>query len=1119
MNIFLAVVEDREDPLHLGRCRIRIFGKHTDDKSMLPTSDLPWAMPMQSITSAASSGVGMAPVGIANGTWVVGFYLDGEDEQQAMMIGTVGSSAAAAIPTSIPSKSTSTAPATVPPPVLTATDGSVVKDGSGSPIRTESIPQPTGWVLGQTSKKYESGGKGPGVINAYAKSGDLGGASYGVYQFASYLPPLLPSGKARPSPKNSALLKYCSASKFAASFAGLDPATPAFDAAWKDCATKFTKEFEDDQHQYIADNFYKVTLGRLKQAGLDLTPFGAGVQDLIWSTSVQMGPGHTKVFLTPLKGMTNLDDLTIINTVCDYKIANVDNLFVRSSQNIKEGVRKRYISEKADLLALAGGYKADVKKPITPEAKVVVVKEKDATLEAPPKSESMPYSPADDKTNSASITSTSTGYSDPDAQYPRKTYSKHSDINKMASGKIDGTAAEAKTNRRAIGMALPDGRSFDQPMNTFHAKYPFNKVYESESGHVVEVDDTPGAERINIWHKSGTFMEIDSVGNMVRRSSASLYEIVDRNGYLYVQGQCNISVGGTCNLMVSADANIEVTGDANITVGNDVTLEAAGRLSMSAGEAIDLRSPKIYIEADEELHLTSGTKMNAQAPLINIKGDDQIKVQTNLLDVKVDGAMHLQPKSLDVHVDGNMVVNTGGKSDFKAAGDITLDAAAKLSLRAAGDVRMDGTSFDWNSGGSSTGGTAIDAAETEDAAYGEAGLIEERKPYEEKIITELAPNTRFDSLAIQCETPEECTVGSAAVEKKLIEQGVVTESEIKKIPAFSAPADTSSVLTVPKISVPGDILSALTSPKIAKLATGALDRVAKSKLSGPELAIVQKLLHSGLDTKKLSSTGLTKFSGSNSISTNGAGINIKVGGISINSSTSIPGLTTQLLKKVRNMKLSPAEANILNAVDLVNIRNMDLSSPAGVMKTLKGMTADLMKFGIHNPEFNKIAGIVKKLPNIPSTYRFTPNFAVKDLTHGATVTSDRIQAQCGLSESEIAANLFGLAHSVLEPIKKAYPNMQVMSAFRRVPDPNTKGPHYTGTAADIRLVGATRDEMFAFAQAVRGMVPFDQLGLQSTSYNESDWVHISFNSEGENRGEVYTVHNHKKIGDGLIKLI
>ena len=57
-----GVVEDRIDPLMLGRCRVRILGYHTDDKNEIPTGDLPWATPMQPTTSAAMSGIGTTPV-------------------------------------------------------------------------------------------------------------------------------------------------------------------------------------------------------------------------------------------------------------------------------------------------------------------------------------------------------------------------------------------------------------------------------------------------------------------------------------------------------------------------------------------------------------------------------------------------------------------------------------------------------------------------------------------------------------------------------------------------------------------------------------------------------------------------------------------------------------------------------------------------------------------------------------------------------------------------------------------------------------------------------------------------------------------------------------------------
>lgn len=84
-----GVVEDRKDPLFLGRCRVRILGWHTENKTQLPTSDLPWAFPLMPITSASQTGVGQAPVGPVEGTWVMGFYRDGELAQEPVMVGTL----------------------------------------------------------------------------------------------------------------------------------------------------------------------------------------------------------------------------------------------------------------------------------------------------------------------------------------------------------------------------------------------------------------------------------------------------------------------------------------------------------------------------------------------------------------------------------------------------------------------------------------------------------------------------------------------------------------------------------------------------------------------------------------------------------------------------------------------------------------------------------------------------------------------------------------------------------------------------------------------------------------------------------------------------------------------
>lgn len=88
---WFGVVEDRDDPLRLGRCRVRIIGYHTEDTETLPTEDLPWALPVMPANSAGTSGVGWSPTGAVEGSWVVGFFADGEGGQHPMFFGTVGS--------------------------------------------------------------------------------------------------------------------------------------------------------------------------------------------------------------------------------------------------------------------------------------------------------------------------------------------------------------------------------------------------------------------------------------------------------------------------------------------------------------------------------------------------------------------------------------------------------------------------------------------------------------------------------------------------------------------------------------------------------------------------------------------------------------------------------------------------------------------------------------------------------------------------------------------------------------------------------------------------------------------------------------------------------------------
>lgn len=86
---WIGVVENRHDPAKLGRCQVRIFGYHTDNVAELPSEDLPWAMIMTPATSAGISGVGTSPTGLVEGSWVLGFFLDGRRAQEPLIMGSL----------------------------------------------------------------------------------------------------------------------------------------------------------------------------------------------------------------------------------------------------------------------------------------------------------------------------------------------------------------------------------------------------------------------------------------------------------------------------------------------------------------------------------------------------------------------------------------------------------------------------------------------------------------------------------------------------------------------------------------------------------------------------------------------------------------------------------------------------------------------------------------------------------------------------------------------------------------------------------------------------------------------------------------------------------------------
>jgi hypothetical protein len=389
---WVGVVEDRKDPEKLGRCKVRIFGYHTDNIELLPREDLPWAIPMQPITSAGTSGVGSTPLGPVEGSWVFGWFLDNEENQQPIMMGTLAG-------------------------------------------RNEKNP--------------------------------------------------------------------------------------------------------------IADK--KATQNQLAVNNLLTTSSGSVVTDSS-GNAIQIGSATTESNYS--------QDASILNN------------------------------------------------PKNPNAN--------------------PAGPLNDPN-----TTNNKAFADPNGIYPKLEYSDKPDTNKLATEDRTHKYFKAKsTNRKTdIKQALTSG-TWSEPESAYNALYPYNHVIETEAGHVIELDSSPNAERIHIYHKSGSYIEVDVNGSSVKKTIGDSYELTDRNGYVYVKGAYNLTVGGTTKILVQNNADIEVDGDASILTHRSALVQAAQTVQVVAEDIKISGKSSIQLTSDGPVNIQgSSITLNAKAGAIAGKASKEVAFQ------------------------------------------------------------------------------------------------------------------------------------------------------------------------------------------------------------------------------------------------------------------------------------------------------------------------------------------------------------------------------------------------------------------------------------------------------------------------------------------------------------
>jgi hypothetical protein len=129
-----------------------------------------------------------------------------------------------------------------------------------------------------------------------------------------------------------------------------------------------------------------------------------------------------------------------------------------------------------------------------------------------------------------------------------------------------------------------------EPASAYSAVYPYNRVYQSESGHIVELDDTPNRERIHVFHRTGTYTEINQEGRRVNKIVGDDIEVVLKDKTVYIQGNAKVEIKGNVDVKVDGNYNLNVSGDIKIN-GKTINLNQGSNGAARVGDTADTQDP------------------------------------------------------------------------------------------------------------------------------------------------------------------------------------------------------------------------------------------------------------------------------------------------------------------------------------------------------------------------------------------------------------------------------------------------------------------------------------------------------------------------------------------------
>lgn len=237
-------------------------------------------------------------------------------------------------------------------------------------------------------------------------------------------------------------------------------------------------------------------------------------------------------------------------------------------------------------------------------------------------------------------------YRDKRGEYPKREYNNAPTTNLEARG--------IEENHLAIGGGDVEFNLGLKPLPS--SQYPMNQVRRSVTGHVTEIDDTPGRERMLFKHKTGAGIDMRPDGTVIVNTTNNQITIAGGDQSVIIEGNGKMTYHGNLSMRVDGNFDLDVGGNMNVTVGKyyEEDIQQGYRSDVNGPHntyingvtsKIITKSESNMILGDQNNQIKGDVDTNIQgAEDHGVKGQQHVTSETRIINTSPDiniGASHL----------------------------------------------------------------------------------------------------------------------------------------------------------------------------------------------------------------------------------------------------------------------------------------------------------------------------------------------------------------------------------------------------------------------------------------------------------------------------------------------